>query len=197
MSTRQNRPAVSFPPSRIVYVSPTTPRCASVGSLFGRATASARSLLSAGIPAPVCLIAPVCSAISPSLSVFGSSVTYASRERVYAVSERRTDFTNRASSPFDGPRITAFTILRLTTRKASDATDIVLSSSLSCGLSDSSCRRLNIAKSASGTSRANFSGSVSSRVLSNISFQDTNLISLNESPQLLQRPYEPNNQTDN
>jgi len=108
--------------------------------------------------------------------------------RRHADLERRTEFTNRASSAFDGPRTTRFMILRLTTRKASDATDIVLSSSLFWGLSGSSCRRLNMAKSASGTSWANFSGSVSSRIFSKISFQETNLRSVNESPPALTLP---------
>jgi len=68
-------------------------------------------------------------------------------------------------------------MLRLTTRKASAAIGIALSSSLSWGLSFSSCCRLNKANSASGTSWANFLGSVSSKVLRSISFQDTSLSS--------------------
>jgi hypothetical protein len=68
-------------------------------------------------------------------------------------------------------------ILRLRTRKASDAIDIVLSSSLSQEQSYSSSSRQNMANSTSGTSRASFSGSVSSTVFRKISSHDTNLMS--------------------
>jgi hypothetical protein len=100
----------------------------------------------------------------------------------YPVPDRRAESANRAALPADDARIPGFMILRLTTLKASDATHIVLSSSLFLGLSRSSSSRLNIANSTSGTSRVNFSGSVSSKVFRNISSQDTHLISLNESP---------------
>jgi hypothetical protein len=104
------------------------------------------------------------------------------RRRAYPLLDRRTESANRAPLPVDDARTPGLMVLRFTTLKASDATHIVLCSSLFWGLSRSSSSRLNIANSASGTSWANFSGSVSSRVFSNISFQDTNLISLNESP---------------
>src|ERR1035441_5377558 len=48
MSMRVYRPAVSSPVSRIVYVSPTTPRCGSVWSPSGRATARCRRGSSGG-----------------------------------------------------------------------------------------------------------------------------------------------------
>lgn len=96
----------------------------------------------------------------------------------YAIPERRTKFADRAPLLADDARTTGVVILRLTTRKASDATDIVLSSSL-CGRQlYNSSSRLNMANSASGTSWANFSGSVSSRVFSTISSQDPNSMSL-------------------
>jgi hypothetical protein len=104
------------------------------------------------------------------------------RRRAYPVPDRRTEFANRAPLLADDARTPGFIVLRFTTLKASDATLIVLSSSLFSGLSRSSSSRLNIANSDSRTSWANFSGSVSARVFSSISFQDTNLISLNESP---------------
>jgi hypothetical protein len=49
---------------------------------------------------------------------------------LYAVPERRTKFANRAALHVDDARTTGFVILRLTTRKASDAIGIVLSSAL-------------------------------------------------------------------
>ena len=52
----------------------------------------------------------------------------------YAVPERRTKFANRAALPVDDAGATVFVILRLMTRKASDAIGIALSSSLCWGL---------------------------------------------------------------
>ena len=52
------------------------------------------------------------------------------RGSLYAAPERRTKFAKRAALPVDDAGTTGFVILRLTTRKASDAIGIVLSSSL-------------------------------------------------------------------
>jgi hypothetical protein len=83
--------------------------------------------------------------------------------------------------PGDDPRRRGFVTLRLTTRKASNATHIVLHSSLGREQSYSSSSRLNMANSTSGISLANFSGSGSTIIFRNISSQDTNLMSRTES----------------
>jgi len=58
----------------------------------------------------------------------------AGRGALYADPERRAKFANRAALPVDDAGATGFVILRLTTRRASDAIGIALSSSLCWGL---------------------------------------------------------------